>query len=34
LIFEVTSGKQDTSSSSEVKSYSIKHVQRGVLIKE
>jgi hypothetical protein len=34
LIFEVTSGKLDTSSSSEVTSYSIKHVQRGVLIKE
>lgn len=34
LIFEVTSAKLHKSESSEVASYSIKHVQRGVLIKE
>ena len=34
LIFEVTSGKADSNSSSGVTPYTIKHLQRGELIKE
>lgn len=34
LIFEVTSGKSDTASASGIQTFSIKHLQRGVLIKE